>query len=142
MTASLRLLGLCLLALFVSAGLVGCAVFSAGAAAQTAPSTPTAPIEHHQHGHALHMEADEPPPAHDHGSEDCDGCARSLLNRISIAPELMPVLEKLPATVFIIPAALKFDAQKNIPERASWPPGDEPPIRLNTLTHQKISLLI
>jgi hypothetical protein len=142
MVTSLRLLGLSLLALFVSAGLIGCAVFSAGASTPAEPAPAMPAMEHHEHDHAHHMASDEPAPAHDHGSEDCEGCARSLLNRISIAPDLAPVFEKLPAPVFVIPAALQFDAEKDIPERAEWPPGDEPPICPDTLTHQKISLLI
>ena len=142
MTTSLRLFGLSLLALFVSAGLMGCAVFSSGAATPVETSPPSAVMDHHQSDHAHHMSVEEPAPLHDHGSEDCEDCALSLLNRVSTAPALALAADKLPVPVFAIPAALQFEAEQDIPERASWPPGDEPPIRLNTLTHQKISLLI
>ena len=142
MVTSLRLLGLSLLALLVSAGLIGCAVFSAGASTPAEMMSVMPAMERHQHDHAHHMAPGDPAPAHDHGSEDCEGCDRSLLNRISIAPDLTPVFEQLPAHVFVIPAAMQFDAEKDIPDRAVWPPGDEPPIRPDTLTHRKISLLI
>lgn len=140
----LRLLMTSLLAILVSAGLIGCAVFSADAA--TAPAGPAPVISvhdgHAEHGmHAMHDNS-VPMPAHDHGSETCDGCGWSLLNRVSISPDSAPLLQKPPVPVFSRPVPVPHGDLPALAAHAVWPPGDEPPIRPQTLTHQKISLLI
>lgn len=143
MTSVFRLLLMSVFAGLVAAGLIGCAVFSAGVHAQTPPAM-TASMDHDHHaGHAMagHEVAPEPG-GHDHSHESCDGCENSLLNRATIDLDAAAAPTLVPLPGFIIPAALRLDPPSGFVARRGWPPGKGPPLRPLTLTHQNISLLI
>ncbi len=145
MTNAFRFLLVSFLAVLISTGLIGCAVFSASAGETlSAPvaQTPAGMAMHVHHGAHEMAATSDPAPAHDHGDADCDGCTQTLLNRVSITPDAGLAPNEVPAPVFIIPLALQLDPQPVMPVRQHWPPGDEAPPRPSTLTHQKISLLI
>ena len=145
MTNALRLLLVSLVAVLVSAGLIGCATLSVKAGTSPAPPEVTTPAAMKAHGgHGMHatMSPARKAPLHDHESEDCDGCAQSVLTRASGSPDAGLVTSKLPAPVFVVPVALQLEAPPVAPVNAKWPPGLGPPRPPRTLTHQKVSLLI
>ena len=135
------------LAALVSAGLIGCAVFTASAghmhASPEAPADAAMDMHAHHGAHEYHAEmnmaGDQDAPA-DHS--DCDGCARSLLNRAATNLDAGVLQDQLPVPVLVTPVSVILVDSAEVPRRAIWPPGDEPPTRPLTLTHQKISLLI
>ena len=137
-----RLLLVSLMAALISAGLIGCAVFSASAHAD-ADMPGKAQVNHAHHGHDMAGSDHAMPDEGGHQHESCDGCENGLLNRAAISPEAGLATVSIPAPIFIIPAAIALDPAPAAPLlRDRWPPGSGPPSRPNTLTHQKISLLI
>ena len=143
MTLAFRLLFVNVLAVLAAAGLIGCEVFSASVH-QAPPvqemAMPAGMAGHDHHaGHAINAEM---PGKGGHQNAGCDGCDNSLLNRASITPQagLAPV--STPAPVFLLAAAPGIDRQPGPAARQNWPPCHGPPLRPNTLTQQKISLLI
>ena len=145
MMPALRLLLVSLLAVLVSSGLIGCAVFSG--AAQGVPAVqdvdkPVMAMMHDHHG--AHGMAGTPvsAPSHDHRDDGCDSCVQTLLNRVSLTPDAGLAPNEVPAPVFIVPAALQLDPEPVLQVRDQWPPGEEAPVRAPTLTEQNISLLI
>lgn len=145
MISSVRTLIIGLFALFLSAGLIGCAVFS-----QTASATPSDGMDqkqglHTHHHHEWMPQGEHADPASDHhggDSSSCDSCKQTVANRAVTAPDKTDTGAAFPLPVFVIPAALSLDAVAFRPARTDWPPGLDPPLRPSTLTHQKISLLI
>lgn len=150
MTLQIRIFLTGVLSVLVSAGLIGCAVFTASAshahAAHSAPVTVEAAMSPHHAGHGNHDHHGQPQTDGDHhlpkNHSECEGCARTLLNRAATKIDAGMQPDQLPAPVLVVPAAYLFVKSPAGAIRAVWPPGDEPPIRPATLTHQKISLLI
>lgn len=148
MSLMLRSVILSLLAVLVSTGLVGCAVFSAGAVAPLSSADAVEMGTGVHHGHAgmdtgmdLSHEA-SPDETGGHQHDSCDGCENSLLNRATISLDAGTAPISTPMPVFVIPAALQLARLEPIVSCESWPRSHGPPPRPNTLTHQKISLLI
>ncbi len=155
MVSVFRFLALSLLSVLIGTGLIGCAVFSAGAqegqqgqqaAHERAMSTASSG---HQH-HSVHSTADTAPmsasdehgPAHGGHDSHCDGCGQSVLNRISVAPDQAISTGSVPQPVFIVPATLQLETRQPQVRVHKWPPDHSAPAIPRTLTHQKISLLI
>ena len=142
-----RIFLLSALAALVSAGLIGCAVFtaSAGHVHASPQAIADAAMDMHAHngahGHhaGINMAGDQDAPA-DHSA--CDGSARTLLNRAAMTLDAGVLQDQLPVPVLVTPASVTFVDSADVPRRTIWPPGDEPPTRPLTLTHLKISLLI
>lgn len=145
MTAAFRLFLLSLLAVLVSSGLIGCAVFSSTAQGVSAPQVSDAPVMmgmHDHHDGGDFEPASDPVQPHDHGDEGCDSCLQTLLNRASLTPDADLGTFQGPSPVFIIPVALQLDPGPGLYEHDVRPRGAGPPLEPRTLTHQKISLLI
>ncbi|WP_084399631.1 hypothetical protein [Henriciella aquimarina] len=137
MMQALRVFLASCLAALISAGLIGCTVFSGAAAAQPAAD---AGMVMHAHGDMHDMAG---PHAGHHDPADtssCEDCNQSLLHRVVTAPDKPVLTDSMPAP-FIVPQALRLDPVI-LPARMAWPPGPTAPLRPLTLTHQKISLLI
>ncbi len=137
MLNAVRTLLICGLSALVCAGLIGCASYaSASAVASVSPDADAMQMaghDHHQTGHTGHHD-----PAK---GEDCKDCAQSILQRVNLSPDT-PALGDLPVRVFILPSALSLGAASADVPDPHWPPGAAPPRTPDTLTHQKISLLI
>lgn len=146
MIASFRTAALSLFAFLLSAGLIGCAVYS-----QSAEAAPAASMEaghdlhgHHQHEAMMHASDDSAPMGHHQGGDrsSCDSCTQTVTSRAIATPDKADTASSFPLPVFVIPARLSLEASAIMPDNEAWPPGLDPPLRPSTLTHQKISLLI
>ncbi|MEQ9316163.1 MAG: hypothetical protein RLN72_09935 [Henriciella sp.] len=146
MIATLRIAVLSLFALLLSAGLIGCAIFSqsAGAAAPGVAETGQDAHSHHHHVGMAHQTDDSAPMGHhqDGDPSSCDSCTQTVASRSIAAPDKSDTGSSFPLPVFVIPVTLSLEAAAFTPESEDWPPGLDPPLRPSTLTHQKISLLI